>query len=354
MDFRAREKAWLTKLDTVFRDEPMVGDSDTLGNFAAIRNSLKALLHKRTKTWWNKAFLEKYLQRGLIPRGLRIQVFPTLNSLDESFISRWEDNCRSSSQTFMELLIGLDKQSLELLDVEIDKVQAQLKAKCSEDEWIAISQQFNTEMDKWEKGIQDIKSRKFQRDLNDKLTNRMYKWQYSKAQNRVTSRSPSVSSGSSFSESDDNGQRGKTRSGMEYRRYNIPNQRGRQRFRTDERRTQPYGFDPPGRQRDEMRRFPISDNQRMKVINLSTHQLSSIDIGVLSRGLTFAPSNQFDAFTAIKDLHLFARGLLFKRWFHRKTDNNFTTPEEIEALHSLEQLLNEQESHETVHHFIVY
>lgn len=64
---------------------------------------------------------------------------------------------------------------------------------------------------------------------------------------------------------------------------------------------------------------------------------------VLSLGLTFAPASHFDHFLAVKDLHLFARKLVFKKRYQtRQPDSTFQTAEEREAVQALESLLNEQ------------
>lgn len=111
MDLKAREKSWRVQLDEVFKDESTFSGLAARGKASETQNALKIALHKRLKIWWNKAFLEKYLQRNLIPRGLRIQVFPSFPVEDETFTERWEDVCTNASGKFMELLIGHNKKN---------------------------------------------------------------------------------------------------------------------------------------------------------------------------------------------------------------------------------------------------
>lgn len=72
MDFRARESAWLLQADAVFKGGISSGESTEKESFIEIKEASKLILHKRTKAWWNKMFLEHYITKGMIPRGLRI------------------------------------------------------------------------------------------------------------------------------------------------------------------------------------------------------------------------------------------------------------------------------------------
>lgn len=94
----------------------------------ALQKSYKEMVRKRTKSWWNKAALEQYLTCDLIPRGLRIQAFPSFALEDETFKSCWEEACRICSRTFIELLIGYEKRALKQIDKTIQPLQDKLKS----------------------------------------------------------------------------------------------------------------------------------------------------------------------------------------------------------------------------------
>lgn len=87
--------------------------------------------------------------------------------------------------------------------------------------------------------------------------------------------------------------------------------------------------------------------ESFSVINLSSYSLSSAEIDVLSRGLTFCPQENFDLFEVVTDLQLFARRLLLKS-LHAKTDTNIDMSEwasfsmkEFKALRDLTLLFQE-------------
>ncbi|CAJ0960586.1 unnamed protein product [Ranitomeya imitator] len=85
-------------------------------------------------------------------------------------------------------------------------------------------------------------------------------------------------------------------------------------------------------------------NKGLEVINLSNHILSSDQLDVLQRGLTFSPTNKFDLFTATKDLYLFLRKLILKKLFEKDGQLSISDDAEREALMALEDLLDEQTS----------
>lgn len=328
MDLKARERTWLLQLDSVFREDSTLGDLTARGKVSEIQNSIKLLMHKRIKIWWNKAFLEKYLQKNLIPRGLRIQVFPSFPIEDETFTSRWEEICNNGSNKFMELLIGHNKKSLDQLDIEIDVLQKQLNETWNDNE----KEKFNLSMDKtflmWEKEIQEGKTKKFSRDLNDLQQKKVYKWRQRRTPYRIPNRSyrsSSVSSASSQGESN-----------PPHPMATRYNSKGKGKNDNQKSVNTKRKQDQPG-----------TSDINLKVINLSDHILTDVDVSLLQKGLTFSPSDHFNTFSAVKDLHIFARSLIFKKWHHKKDsdeyDTIFETESERNAVRILEELAAENE-----------
>ncbi|XP_073521541.1 uncharacterized protein [Phyllobates terribilis] len=82
--------------------------------------------------------------------------------------------------------------------------------------------------------------------------------------------------------------------------------------------------------------------ENLKVINLSHHILSKPQREVLSKGLSFSPVDKYDYFTTIKDLELFARKLIFKKYF-KSSDMQPSTATEKQALQDLKELARESE-----------
>ncbi|XP_056419598.1 uncharacterized protein LOC130361061 [Hyla sarda] len=324
MDLRDRDRTWLLQLDRVFKEESASSGFNGQKNSNYLQKTLSNLHHRRLKTWWNKMFLENYIRRGLIPRGLRVQVFPSFPLIDESFVTHWEEACTTASCRFMELLVNHNKDTLDRIETEIEQTYTLLKNELSVEDLEIFNKQMEKQFEIWEKEIAAIKSKKLARDMNDVQMKRVYKWQRPSG-DRGRQRSASISSLSSAGENSDNP-----------RRLHGSNQRHKRKKSE---------FVPQAKKRSEAPPTTSSTPaDTLQVINLSTHVFSPLEISVLQKGLSFSPSTAFDKFTAIKDLHLFGRNLLFKKW-HHKTDESLglTSPEERQALNDLQDLLSEQE-----------
>ncbi|XP_075692976.1 uncharacterized protein LOC142758301 [Rhinoderma darwinii] len=321
MDYKARECAWRSQMEQVFKDESPIFGFNVCRNVSELQNKYTNLLHRRMKVWWNKTFLENYIQRNLVPRGLRIQIFPSFPIIEEDFISKWEEVCNQGSKKFMELLVDLNQKMILSMDEEIESVQAQLFPLMSMDNMSKFKHNLDAQFAEWEKDIQEVKSKKFSRDIGDFQNNKVYRWRRNQAPGG-RSRTPSISSVSSQSETDNTSYRSN---------FNIrPKRKLAQR-------------QVANKKRPDVR----DQSSRPKVINLSTHVFSNIDLELIAKGLTFSPSASFDMFSAVKDLHIFGRSLIFKKWFDKPVDSeHFPTLEEQQALKALEDLLDEHKNDE--------
>ncbi|XP_069618219.1 uncharacterized protein [Ranitomeya imitator] len=215
MDYKSRDTSWLSQISTIFGDNSdktndIVNSPD---NCEADRQQLKDLLFKRMKTWWNSKTLEQYLQRRFIPRGLRVQVFPSFVVEDLTIVKKWEEACQSCSKTFLELLISLDQKKLEVIESQIRIIQDKLKEKMSIVELTAFEVDLDKSHAKWEQDLKKMKAQKFQRDQADYQQNKVYRWRRSQNQSRTNSIA-SISSTSSHISTE-------TDTSMDLRRYNT-------------------------------------------------------------------------------------------------------------------------------------
>ncbi|XP_056408133.1 uncharacterized protein LOC130307190 [Hyla sarda] len=188
MDFTARETAWRSQAENLFGTMMATGGSDSEST-RVLKNSLRNLIHRRTKIWWNRTSLEQYKSRGLIPRGLRIQTFPAYGKEDEVFSKAWEEVCHKSAMTFIQLIVDLNTRTLDALSGEIDSAMKQLQEITSSQEYDIFLKEMEESFVVWEKQIQSQKSSKFQRDVNDYQNQKVYKWKF-----HTRTRSESVSS----------------------------------------------------------------------------------------------------------------------------------------------------------------
>ncbi|KAM4034361.1 rho GTPase-activating protein 19 [Anomaloglossus baeobatrachus] len=167
MDHKAREEAWLTKINQVFSEssEP-VFNVETEENVKMV-GRLKQLLNQKTRLWWNMTFMERYIQKGLIPRGLRVQLFPSFDIKEDSFKKEWEEASSICSMTFMKLLVGHNASTLKEVELEINIIQGKLVDCFSKEKLASLNADLDKDFSKWEKEITGTKTRKYQRDLSD-------------------------------------------------------------------------------------------------------------------------------------------------------------------------------------------
>ncbi|XP_073409854.1 uncharacterized protein [Dendrobates tinctorius] len=333
MDFSEREKAWQTKLDKVFNEGSGINTDCKFGDTSTLIIKYKELLNKRTRLWWNKAFMYKYLICGLIPRGLRIQVFPSFNINDSEFVNQWEDAASTCSRKYMELLSKYNEKQLNELDVEIGSIQDEVNKNLAGEMVAKVKVEVETFLKKCETEVVQRKTKKYQRDLTDRQQDRIYKWRYRQMngnnnKNPIRGRSTSLSSVSSLEEPMN------TSDGVRPlwdRRDHVRDRRWKN-GKTNKRK---------------MANSPKSDKKArtntLEVINLSSHVLSDLHKSVLQLGLSFSPVNNFDYFTAVKDLHLFSRKIILRKLHSRPLSDQSLSVSEAEAIHTLEEL--ESESH---------
>ncbi|XP_077155887.1 uncharacterized protein LOC143818474 isoform X2 [Ranitomeya variabilis] len=339
MDLQARDKTWLTKLDQVFCDDASPTFNSDSRDIDDLIVRLRDLLNRRTRWWWNKSFLECYVSKGLIPRGLRVQLFPSFNMDNEEFKVKWEETAKTCSMGFMQLLIKSNESMIKEMEDEIGGIQETLAKHMTAEAMTKLNANLDLDFHKWEKDIVQTKSKKYQRDLSDYKRYRIYKWRRPAAVNRrelpSQTRSNSFSSVSSVDE-DPLLVAGSSSQWNERLRPDRSNNGTHNRFKTKRKITFPQSKDKKSK-------------NNLEVINLSSHELSDIQCEVLCLGLTFVPNNNFDFFTTVKDLFLFTRKLILKK-LHSKNQFNtdLDTRAEQEALRILEELAGETSDVSTV------
>ncbi|XP_069614924.1 uncharacterized protein [Ranitomeya imitator] len=326
MDYRAKERSWLDQMDQVFSDGGMDAQQPADSKWDDKLQSIKAMLLKRSRLWWNRMFLEKYIRNKMVPRGLRVRILPSFPIDDNAFITQWEEACTLCSTTLMQLLVDFNTGCISDLDKSIDLMQAEVKMGCPPCKLQQFESDLEKSMDAVVKKIQDSQTSKFNRDNRDYLSKRVYLWrtktiqQSDRAMSNTSLSSQSgrsdVSSASTFI-TGGGGNRLRDHTYHPYKRNN---------------------------------KAPKTSKRDNKVINLSSHTLSDTDMQLLERGLSFSPTSHFDLFSTIKDLHLFARSLLFRRYhFNNELHLLFPTEEEQNTLRILEELAVEH-MHEVVTH----
>ncbi|XP_073445070.1 uncharacterized protein [Dendrobates tinctorius] len=176
MDFRAKEKSWLSQMDQVFGANMAGVQPSGDSGFEDKFGSVKILLSKRSKLWWNRSLLEKYKNNKMIPRGLRVKVIPSFPIEDETFIAKWEESCNNCSMFLMQCLIEHNTSTIDSLDLLIDTTLNELRNGYPVDKLQKFEEDLDKSMDSLVKQIQDNQIAKFNRDIKDYQSKRVYMW----------------------------------------------------------------------------------------------------------------------------------------------------------------------------------
>ncbi|XP_069600643.1 uncharacterized protein [Ranitomeya imitator] len=328
MDLKARETSWRSKATDLFKQGTSTIQDGNVEN-RDLTAQYKNAVHRKLKTWWNKTTLENYVDQNIIPRGLRVQVYPSFDLEDTELIQRWKKAATCCSLEFLRIIIDKNSISLNLIDKEIDEIHKSLKKQLTSEKLESYMQTIEKDIDKWENDISQLKLKKYLRDSKDYEMDRIYKWQLPKKRSKLVPRNEDIIPRETISGSESSTSCSEPENTSDYfMRTRVGNNRKyadifskRKAKRTDD---------------------------RMKVVNLSDHILSDTQIKLLERGLTFSPSSTLDKFTVVKDLHLFARKVALQK-IHYKADLDSSCPMEMEreTLRDLEDLLEENAQLET-------
>ncbi|XP_069611822.1 uncharacterized protein [Ranitomeya imitator] len=289
MDLRAKESSWQAKASNMFKKG--AGPIPTSVNYNQQENvkKYKNAVHKKIKVWWTKVTLENYVAQKIIPRGLRIHLFPTFDLDNDLLKERWIKAANTCSFEFLNIIIENNVTMLKNIETEIDSLQRTLQQDLKADSFQEMISKLDKDIEKWEGAISQNKQKKYERDVTDFENNKVFKWQTTKIHaRRNMSRSSSIVSNSSMREGGESSHNG----------YNGP-------------RTRQFTKKGP------MHRNHNRKGDSVKVINLSAHTLTDAQERVLQKGLNFSPSSTLDTFTTIKDLHLFSRKLILKKLHHK-------------------------------------
>lgn len=171
----AREAQWRSQSNTLFSSTGEVSTPDP-----GAGNIQKELIDKHkthTRIWWNIRSLEEYLKHKIIPRGLRVQIFPAWEVSDD-YKGMWETGLFQCSKIIINMLLEHDRLALEETKTQIKELETKLMVLDAE----TIVEPFQTKLkdllEKYEKEIMNGKKMKFQRDKTDYEQNRAFRWKH--------------------------------------------------------------------------------------------------------------------------------------------------------------------------------
>ncbi|OCU02386.1 hypothetical protein XELAEV_18008149mg [Xenopus laevis] len=136
----------------------------------------KNLLRRRLNVFWNVICLEEYMTCRIIPRGLRVQIFPSFEETPTEFKTQWEQVLHECSCKLMLLLKKHNLEELESIKLQQKQICDQLKEYELNEEFKRLDNDLKTFMENLNIEIMQVKKRKFERDTHDYDNQNVYLW----------------------------------------------------------------------------------------------------------------------------------------------------------------------------------
>ncbi|XP_075208128.1 uncharacterized protein LOC142313026 [Anomaloglossus baeobatrachus] len=168
------------KLESIFSDNIVDTPDFSLGSEKTYTFwDLEKAFTQRLRTWWDSATLKKYIEKSIIPHGLRIKKFPTF-IFHQDFQTEWNNILTTCSLNLMNLIIKEEEERLKSFDTQINEIQDFLNKNYDAVDYKKLHDKFLINIHRIEDNLIQYKQRKYKRDTNDYSTNQVYSWNTSK------------------------------------------------------------------------------------------------------------------------------------------------------------------------------
>ena len=158
-----------TTLDTSSSTETVISIDDSSENTGIqagmSRDQLAFKLYKYedriTRYESHKEFLSRCVKEKVIPRGLKVEVEPTIGNHDEEFVSLWNEKLKSFSLELMKDIITFCEKILTSTTAEKHKVDSSLKKETEILEYRTIKHTINKNVEATRNNCQKRKAKNF-------------------------------------------------------------------------------------------------------------------------------------------------------------------------------------------------
>ncbi|XP_069493757.1 uncharacterized protein [Ambystoma mexicanum] len=150
---------------------------------------LERLSKREINKYWEKVSLDNYIEHNMIPRGLRILIFPDFTHNDDQDLAQeWEENLTLSSEKMLKLLVIHAEREHTRITTQIDALQKEIAEMANPN---TVKDKNYDKMHALLKDYQDEvkirKFRKFYRDERDYNNDRVYTFQAKFDQDNIKS-----------------------------------------------------------------------------------------------------------------------------------------------------------------------
>ncbi|KAJ1166052.1 hypothetical protein NDU88_006462 [Pleurodeles waltl] len=136
-------------------------------NQRALWNKLWKNSKKEQSKWWEAVTLQKYIDCGRIPRGLRIFIIPTHKNPDPEMVVEWMENNHQCSINMLKILVKYAWKDQSRLSDETETIIKDLKELCTAEVFEKEMEKCNEKLRKTEDALKVKKQQKFLQDLKD-------------------------------------------------------------------------------------------------------------------------------------------------------------------------------------------
>lgn len=179
--------------DIILKDSIFDKDDQYTTNTASV-NDLRKLLETEKRLELHAVSLSDYWRKNMIPRGLRINKFPSSGKDNPSFRNEWERILNKCSLDLMLLLIKEAKVQMEEVRQQIEEKKTAVFSNCTNGEDKAeLENHLSDQINELSQNLTKVKITKFKRDLQDYTDGQVYKWQRQRYTSRAPRRTRSVS-----------------------------------------------------------------------------------------------------------------------------------------------------------------
>ncbi|XP_077117122.1 uncharacterized protein LOC143773609 [Ranitomeya variabilis] len=120
--------------------------------------------------------LAEYHRQSKIPRGLRSHLRPTLFADNQEYCDKYQKILNKCSLDIIVLTVEYLQKEISEIRKNIQAIESQLAATLPSAEWSTLKEKTDKIITEHQKNLQDRKRQKFQRDNDDYLSNRVYRW----------------------------------------------------------------------------------------------------------------------------------------------------------------------------------
>ena len=124
---------------------------------------LDRLYDKKARYNSHIKFLSKCINEKVVPKGLCIQLEPTIGNFDQNFVNNWYQKLNKFSIELMNDIVNFCKETNTSIDTQIKAKESQIKEKSTDGSYAEIKKAIDTNQENRIKSLEQNKNKKFNR-----------------------------------------------------------------------------------------------------------------------------------------------------------------------------------------------